>query len=171
MAVNFLYRGRESGGWIVERKAQVKMAATVILVIILVVVAGMLGVGVYIGREKRRLVSEETKLRSDEVKLAAAEARVWQIDDRVQVVLAEVKSSLRMAEIMQKVTPGEEVELVGWTWVGDSGSLEVEAVYPEILERYAQNLRSAFPQVDVTNVTWGEASRWRISLSLGGVKK
>lgn len=171
MTVNFLYKGQQAGGVLIKRKAQISMTATVVLVMIVVVVAGMLGIGVHISRENTRLGDEERKLGAEEVKLAAAEARVWQIDDRARVVLAEVRSVVKMSETMLRMTPGTEVELVGWSWGNDKGTLEAESAYPEILEEYAGQLRSVYPQSAVGNVVWGVGGKWQMSVNLEGGKK
>jgi len=168
MAVNFLYKSEKAAEEKKKRKAQIKTATTVVLVIIVVVVAAMLGAGVYIRRESSRMAELENELQAEIIRLAQTEARVWQIDDRARVVIAEAKEGQKMGIEMRQVTPADDALIVGWGAGGGKGHLEVESVYPETLESYAKQLRTKYPKSAVVDVVWSSSGRWRMGIDLGG---
>lgn len=170
MAVNFLYKSEETAEKKKRRMFRVKTVATEALVVMVVIAFGMLGAGVYIWRERTSLAGEEKRLQAEAIKLARTEARVWQIDDRARIVVEEAKMGRKTAGEMRQVTPGGEVEMVGWGSGEGKGYVEAEADYPEVLEEYADGLRAIYPGSAVGNVTWSVNGKWRMSVSLEGGK-
>ena len=170
MAVNFLYKSEDAVRERKRRMFRVKTMATEVLVVVVVIAFGVLGAGVYIRRESASLAGEEKRLQAEAIKLVRTEARVWQIDDRVRIVVEEAKMGRKMAGEMRQETPGGEVEIVGWGGGEGKGYVEAEAVYPEVLEEYADGLRVIYPLSAVGNVTWSGNGKWRMSVSLEGGK-